>query len=438
MRVFGIGKSRSCFIIATVVLLGVIACILFFPGGFNGTSQSISGPFAHSVYIWQRDWGDHVKNAAMKASPQIAGFIALAGEISWNGQEMKFVSVPIDHQLLTETTKPTGLALRIGPYPSSFKQNGPAVKRIAKIASELITIARENKLEISEFQLDFDCPESKLNSYLHLIKAVRTEIGSVRLTMTALPSWLNHRSFARLAKATDGYVLQVHSLERPKSIKEPITLCDPKASHKWVQQAGRIGVNFQVALPTYGYLVAFNANGKFIGLLAEGQGRNWDSETMLVKVSSNPIEIAALVAAWTHQRPECMKGVIWYRLPVETDELNWRWITLSTIIAGKIPTESLRVEVDHPEKGLAEIILVNDGQTDQRADLQINIQCQQQKVFASDGLRGYSIINTTAAGFTLTHDGSKAFSTIRPGQRLKTGWIRSEHEMEIKAYVAKH
>jgi hypothetical protein len=436
MRVFDVRKSWGWFVLAGVALLGVIACVFFSPEGFNRTSQPVSGAFAHSVYIWQRDWGEHVKSAAVKASAQVAGFVVLAGEISWNGLEMKFVSVPIDHQLLTGMKKPIGLALRIGPYPSSFKPSGTTVKRITTIANELIADARENGLEISEFQLDFDSPESKLNSYRHLINGLRSEIGSVRLTMTALPSWLKHRSFARLAKATDGYVLQVHSLERPKSIDEPMELCNTKATLKWVKQAGRIGVNFQVALPTYGYLVAFNADKKFIGLLAEGQGRNWDSETMLVKVSSNPIEIAALVAMWTDERPACMKGVIWYRLPVETDELNWRWVTLSTIIAGKTPTESLRVEIDHPEDGLAEIMLVNDGQTDQRADLPINIECQQQKIFASDGLRGYNIINTTAAGLTLAHDGSKAFSTIRPGERLKTGWIRSEHEMEIKAYVA--
>lgn len=397
--------------------------------------ESATGPVDHSVYVWQRYWNEPVQTAVRNAANEVSGFVILGGEISWDAGEMKFISADADYRLLAELQKPVGIALRIGPYPDKFTPGGKTVTHIADISRSLVDKAAASGLAISEFQLDFDCPESKLNSYRHLLKGLLSSIGDVPLTITALPSWLKHRSFTRLAKLTDGYVLQIHSLERPKSIDEPMVLCDPKASLKWVEKAGRIGVNFRVALPTYGYYVAFAVDGKFMGLVAEGQSRNWDSETLLVKVSSDPVEMAALVAAWTQQRPACMEGVIWYRLPVESDELNWTSVTLSTIIAGKIPVNLLRVEIDYPSKGLAEIMLVNDGHTDQRSDLPINVECPQKKIIACDGMRGYSIVNRTAAGFVLEHDSSKEFSTIRPGQRLKTGWIRLEHEMEIKAYV---
>lgn len=412
----------------------VIFAVIFISHLFFGIA-SVSGPVDHSVYVWQRHWSDQVKTAVRDASGQVSGFVVLAGEISFTGGEIKYVSVSADYGLLAELKKPVGIALRIGPYPGKFIKGDKTVTRIAEIAAALIEKAKAAGLDISEFQLDFDCPESKLNSYRNLLEGLRGGIGSTRLTITALPSWLKHRSFAGLAKMTDGYVLQVHSLERPKTIDEPMVLCDRQKSLKWVKKAGRIGVDFRVALPTYGYLVAFNEAGKFTGLIAEGQSRGWDSDTRLVRVSSDPKEMASLVSAWTRQRPACMKGVIWYRLPVEGDELNWPAITLSTIIAGKVPAESLKVEIDYPKPALAEIMLVNDGQTDLRSDLPINVECPRQKIIACDGMRGYSINKRTAEGFVLTHDGSRAFSTIRPGQRLKIGWIRLEHEMEIKAYV---
>jgi len=429
------GKSRVWFVIAVASLLGVFTCVFLLPVRFFATFKSVTGPLDHSVYVWQRNWGEPVRTAVRNAANEVSGFVVLVGEISWNSGEMKFVSADTDYRLLAELQKPVGIALRVGPYPDKFTPGGKAVTHIADISRSLVNKAAANGLAISEFQLDFDCPESKLNSYRHLLEGLRGSIGDVPLTITALPSWLKHRSFTRLAKLTDGYVLQVHSLERPKSIDEPMVLCNRESSLIWVRQAGRIGVDFRVALPTYGYYVAFDVGGKFKGLIAEGQSRSWDCQTRLVKVSSNPTKMAGLVSAWKANRPACMKGIIWYRLPVEGDELNWPSVTLSTIIAGKVLLNSLRVEIDYPSKGLAEIMLVNDGHTDQRSDLPINVECPQEKIIACDGMRGYSMVNRTTDGFVMEHDSSKEFSTIRPGQRLKTGWIRLEHEMEIKAYV---
>jgi len=400
--------------------------------------KSVSGPVDHSVYVWQRYWGEDVRTAVRQASGRVSGFVVLGGEISWDSGRMKYVSADPDYSLLAEQQKPAGIALRLGPYPDKFKPGGKTATRIADIVRTLVDQASAGGLKVSEFQIDYDCPESKLDSYRYLIEALRKNIADVPLTITALPSWLKHRSFKRLAMLTDGYVLQVHSLERPKSIDEPMILCDRSSSLLWVRRAGRIGVDFRIALPTYGYLAVFDADGKFKGLIAEGQNRDWDSDTQLVKVSADPAKMSGLVSVWQANRPASMKGIIWYRLPVEGDRLNWPPVTLSTIIAGKVLVNSLRVEVDYPSQGLAEIMLVNDGNTDQRSDLPIKVHCPRDKIIACDGMRGYSIDKRTAKGFVLAHDGSRAFSTIRPGQRLKIGWIRLENDMEIKAYVQRH
>jgi len=244
-----------------------------------------------------------------------------------------------------------------------------------------------------------------------------------------LPCWLNERAFKALARSADGFVLQVHSLEQPKGPEDPITLCDSKAAVRWVEKAARMGVAFRVALPTYGYLVAFNKEGRFIGLTAEGRTHTWDEGTILRTVSAEPVAMAKLVQGWQEDRPCTMQGVIWYRLPVETDSLNWKWVTLSAIMAGRIPRKGLRVEVEYPEPELAEIVLVNDGETDQSAGVSIEIGCGGEDIIAADGLRGYVVTRIDSANIRLEHHGEKIFSTIRAGERWKIGWIRLKQEM---------
>lgn len=82
--------------------------------------------------------------------------------------------------------------------------------------------------------------------------------------ITALPAWLNQPAFKRLISAVDDYVLQVHSLERPNSPEAAFTICDPAAARRAVERAAQFAVPFRVALPTYGYAIAYDRQGHFI------------------------------------------------------------------------------------------------------------------------------------------------------------------------------
>ena len=435
MSLFFQKKLANRFVFGGIVLLAVIAALIYLLGDFNAPVERSSLPLSHQVYVWQRDWDETLSSAVHRASPQTLCFVVLAAEISWESGQAKVVSVPIDYGVLKAAGRSFGLAMRMGAYSGTFDESDATTSLVASIAVSLIAEARGNGLEPAELQLDFDCAESKLDRYLKLVEVLDKQIHPVALTITALPCWLKHRSFARLARATDGYVLQVHSLERPVGPEVQLNLCDSAAARRWVEQAGRIGIPFRVALPTYGYIVVFDEDGGFVGLSAEGPPRAWDRGTILRAVHADPIAMAELARNWQESRPYNMEALLWYRLPVESDRLNWKWVTLSAIMAGRIPRESLRVEVEYPEAGLAEILLVNDGETDQSAELSIKIECEQEKIVASDGLRRYTIVKETPSSICLEYRGEKAFSTIRAGERWKIGWIRSRDEMEVKAHV---
>ena len=436
MSVFSVKKFAKHFTLAGIILLVIIAAIINLFNDFHPSAERLDTLLSHEIYVWQRHWDEMLSKSLQKATEQVSAFSVLAAEISWESGRPNVIRVPINYSTLKATEKPIGFALRIGPYAGPFDKQDEMATYIARIAGSLVEDARKAGIELKELQIDFDCAESKLDGYRKWVEVLREEIHPISLTITALPCWLKHKAFSRLAEATDGYVLQVHSLERPKSMESEIILCDCTAASLWVEQAGRINIPFRVALPTYGYIIAFDQKGSFIGLSAEGPSQVWVEGMQLRVASAEPIEIAKLVQSWQQDRPYNMQGLIWYRLPVESDKLNWKWTTLSAILAGRIPEESLRVEVEYPKPELAEIILVNDGEIDQSAKLSIKIECQQQEVVASDGLNGYIITKASPTSTCLEYHGENILSTIRAGDRWKIGWIRFKHEMEIKAHVS--
>ncbi|MHC4193207.1 MAG: DUF3142 domain-containing protein, partial [Planctomycetota bacterium] len=226
MSLFFERKHANRFVFGGIVLLAVVAAIIYLLGDFHTTVERSSLPLSHQVYVWQRDWDETLSRAVHGASPQTSRFVVLAAEISWESGQPKVVYVPINYDVLKAAGRSFGLAMRMGAYSGTFDKSDAATSLVAGIADSLIAEARSNGLEPAELQLDFDCAESKLDRYLSLVEVLDKQIHPAALTITALPCWLKHRSFARLARATEGYVLQVHSLERPTGPEGPLSLCD--------------------------------------------------------------------------------------------------------------------------------------------------------------------------------------------------------------------
>jgi len=318
-------------VLLVAALLGVAAWFFLF-----WRAPHVSGPLRHEVYVWQRAWTQPVRDAVSQHATNFAEVVVLKAEVSWKADgKPQLARVAVDYETLAAMHRPVGIALRIGPYPGPFSTNDVIASFITDTASRLVAEARTNGVALAELQIDFDCAESKLDGYRIWVEAIQQRVAPLPVTITALPSWLDSRAFNRLATVATNYVLQVHSVTRPQSFDAPFTLCDPRAASRAVERAGRIGIPFRVALPTYGYVLAFDAGGKFIGLSAEGPRPNWPTNAQLREVSSNPVELSGLVRDWTASRPEAMRGVIWYRLPVATDNRNWNWPKLEAVMSGR-------------------------------------------------------------------------------------------------------
>ena len=325
----------------------------------------------------------------------------------------------LDPALLQACGRPAGLALRVGAWPGPFDPAGAATAALCDLTQSLIRDARARGLAPSEFQIDFDAAQSKLDGYRLWLQALRRAAAPVPLTFTALPSWLAEPAFPSLAAAADGWVLQVHSLARPRSISDPFTLCDPAAARAAVERASRLGLRFRAALPTYGYSMAFDASGRFLGLSASGQPSGLPAGARLREVRADPEGVAGLVAGWTRQPPPGLLGLIWYRLPVADESLNWRWPALARVLDGQVPRPLLKASLIRPRPGLLEIELANQGEADFSGPVRLEAAFPGARAAACDGLAGFG--SAPAPGVLLL---SHPSLRLPPGERLKAAWLR--------------
>ena len=397
--------------------------------------KSHAGTQDQAVYVWQREWNDAVVQAVETAAPCCSGFIVLATEIGWDNGVPRTIRPQVRYDSLVRTGRPIGLGVRIGSLPEVPGGNATVAGYVAEQLSGMLAEARRAGVAPAEVQLDFDCAESKLEGYTELLHGLRAATGKIPLTITALPCWLKHSQFKTLALASDGYVLQVHSTARPKPDAPTAATCDPVLAVEWTKQASRIGRPFRVALPTYGYMAGFDRRGKLIGISAEGPAVEWDGNTTCVAVRTDASAMAGLIDGWEKDKPRAMSGVIWYRLPVETDKMNWKWVTLKSVMQGKLAAAGLKLEAVHSAPGLVDVELVNNSEVDMGPPAAVNIVWHDAQLVASDGLRGYELGENTENAGSLVRP-RKAMSIIPPGGRWKVGWFRFADDAEVAVHAA--
>lgn len=426
-------------LIAIAVVVVAVAGLWRLNRGTIAASRT-TGTLSQGVYVWQREWNETVCDAVRSTPGDIRRTVALAAEAAVDGRAVKVSRVALDMDVIRGLGRPVGIALRMGPFGGPFRELGEPFESLAALADEQVTKFRDAGIEPAELQIDFDCAASKLDGYRFWIESLRRRKFGVPIVITALPSWLSERAFRRLAEACDGYVLQVHSLEPPAGPNAPIRICEVVAARRAVELAGAIGVPFRVALPTYGYVVGFDGSGALIGLQADGPRLTWPADATLRVVRSDPASMADLVRYWTDDRPAAMGGIIWYRLPVEGDALNWRMPTLLAVMGGRAPVGDVRVDVRRGDPGLVELVLANVGEADAALPKCINVNWRaERRVVASDAIGGYECAaadRTNRLRFVLRRDA--ALESLAPAGRAAIGWIRFDNDTEVEVDVAEH
>jgi len=216
------------------------------PAGCNHTSSTTSATLPQRGYLWQRDWTPAVLASLTEANKRMDGVIVLGAEIIWNGSKSNVVSSSINWQSLKERRMPS-VALRVASHP---KPDGTSIPVILSAAKSLCDQVSAHGLRLTEFQLDYDCPQKDLSSYRAWLPQVREVVRPIPFTITSLPAWLDEPEFDGLIQEVDGYVLQVHSVPT-SSVAANATLCDTQLARQWIAKAATHRKTFAVALPSY-------------------------------------------------------------------------------------------------------------------------------------------------------------------------------------------
>jgi hypothetical protein len=174
--------------------------------------------------------------------------------------------------------------------------------------------------------------------------------------------------------------------------------------------------------------VAISSSGKIVGVSNEGRSPVWPANIHTVTVRAKAPELAQLVQEWAHQRPGVMTGLIWYRLPVSTDHMNWRWPTLAAVMQGKIPRSSLLVKVS--QNNPYDVLVINDGEQDELMPAHVSVQWENVALVADDAINGFALENNTNR---VTFWTKEKPTNLAPGEIRVIGWLRLASPTKIYA-----
>ena len=129
-----------------------------------------------------------------------------------------------------------------------------------------------------------------------------------------------------------------------------------------------------------------------------------------------------------------LRGVIWFRLPVPRDRMNWHATTFATVLRGEIPTARLAAQVEWNETGLAEIVIVNTGQTTEPLPSRVELRWPAEaRVLAADGLRGFQLeIRAGEAQGIVRAANVTPDASVAPGGKARIAWLRFAHEVSLE------
>jgi hypothetical protein len=353
--------SRTLAIAAMAALLAV-AC------------DRAPAPLTHDAYVWQRQWTPALREALSGSTDLVRDWRVLAAQADRNGAFHTFAP---DREALAGSRLPVVLVVRVDGRLASFDPKVLA-DRIAALAGSWPSA------QLAGIEIDYDCPTSRLPAYTAFLAAVRPRLGTLSLSITALPTWIGSRDLDALLAVPDESVLQVHAVQAPQA-----GLFDPVVAGRWVDEfATHTHKPFRVALPTYGSRVSWNEDGSLLAV--ESERAALAAGATSAELYAAPETLMAFVAHLARDRPHGLAGVVWFRLPTVDDARAWSPATWRGVVTGHLDSRPLMLTLqpgpstDDP----SDVMLENSGATDAVPPSRVALpgSCE-----LADGIDGYRL-----------------------------------------------
>ncbi|MFM0244930.1 DUF3142 domain-containing protein [Paraburkholderia sediminicola] len=366
-------------------------------------------PLSNDAYIWQRKWTPSVTSAIEYSSGFVQTWHVLAAE---KDTQDDWTIVSPDWATLTAAHTPVTAVIRIDGQLDDL--NTLPVARIVKLAADW----KQHGVTLAAIEIDHDCATSRLAAYTHFLAALRAQLDpTVKLTITALPTWLDSPALDALLAQADESILQVHAVVNPAQ-----GLFDPTQARAWLGAfAQRTKHPWRVALPTYGSRVTWGDDGRVAGIESERPMllANGFTQGVSHELVAQPEQISAFVTRIERDALPGLKGIVWFRLPTDADERAWSLVTWRAVLTRAPLAAAIAADVrtSAQQPGLYDVSLVSGGNTDAPlpAVVRTDSSCE-----AADGINGYAL-DYDARGMLLRRVQP---GLLRAGMRRDIGWLR--------------
>jgi len=371
-----------------VASMGLVAC------------SHPSSALTNDAYIWQRVWTPAVAQAMHDSAADIRQWRVLAAQTDRAGRLQVFHP---DISALSSSGKPVVMVVRIDGQLVQWNE--------ALLLADTMALWngwQGRGIRLAGLEIDHDCGTARLPAYAHYLAALRSSLPGLTLSITALPAWLHSPDLATVLAQVDESVLQVHAVRNPRA-----GLFDGALAMRWVDDYAQRGDKpFRVALPTYGSRVSWDTQGHLVSVQSEAGvlDAGDDSRELL----ATPQEVAAFLARLQHDPPAHLAGIVWFRLPIASDDRAW---SLPTWLA-VMQQQPLHGEVTVNARpgstaGTLDLALKNPGELDQPLPGAVVLP---KSCTLTDGINGYAL--------------SAGRDTLRI-ERLQPGLLRAHSQRVI-------
>lgn len=360
-------------------------------------------PLTHDAYVWQRQWTPALREAMSSSTDLVRSWRVLVAQADRNGA---FHTFSPDRDALDRSGRPVVLVVRIDGRLASFDGHVLAGRIAALTAGRPST-------QLAGIEIDYDCPTARLPAYTTFLAALRSRLGALPLSITALPTWIGSRDLDALLAVPDESVLQVHAVQAPQA-----GLFDPVVADRWLDEfATHTRKPFRVALPTYGSRVSWNEDGSLLAVESERAALAAGASS--AELYAAPDTLMAFVAHLRKDRPRGLVGVVWFRLPTVDDTRAWSLATWRGVVLGQLDTRPLAITLqpgmtaDAPFEVMLENATATDAVPPQRVALPSSCD-------VADGIDGYRLQRIDNA-LELIADGARP---LKAQTRRSIGWAR--------------
>lgn len=368
-------------------------------------------PLPNDAYIWQRLWTPGLTSAVAAHTDLISHWRILAAQADARGQWQ--TTMP-DWPTLIASGRPVIAVLRIDGQLADWDEHALSAR-----VSQVLDTWRSQGIALAGLEIDHDCATARLPAYAHWLTRVRELLQThERLSITALPTWLNSGALDGVLAQVDEAVLQVHAVQNPR-----VGLFDPQLARTWLDQFGaRLHKPWRVALPAYGSRVAWDQDGRVVSI--ESEQATLVTGTQSHELMADPQTLQDFAQRLSSDPPAGLAGIVWFRLPTEQDSrawspTTWRAVLTQAPISARISAQ-LRTTTD-PD--LFDLVLSNSGVGDGPPPgiIRVSGNC-----VAGDGINGY-LMQRTATGLSFQ---TPQPGLLRPGRQRSIGWLRCEQAKE--------